>query len=544
MDEKPSFMPSKGKVPKGLRGRLALGLASLGAGLQRGAAMMAGYSGNGSAGGYDAARPSTRRTRGWRPGEGSAASDVLPDLPVLRGRSRDLDRNNSIARSATNTKVNGAIGSGLKLRSVLDQDVLGITPERATALQYQLEREWEIFERECDFSGQLHFRDLQRVAFRSARVSGDVGIARRFVTRPGETYGTKLVLIEADRICNPNRTADSARLQGGVAIGDVGELQGVHVADRHPGDRWQGLSWSYVPFRGPSGMRQFLLAAEIERPGQVRGVPMFAAVEEDLKQLSSYSAAEIKAAVNDAYLFAFEETPAEIDDDGSPILTRADGQQDDAGELTLEDLSVVTLPPGRKVTTKVPARPNQAFDGFVMAFSRQVGAALDVPYEVLLKHFTASFSASRGALELAYKVAMIEQEWFIRCVIDPVREWQFTEMVARGRFDAPGFFEDPVQRAAWLGRMWIGPTRVQLNPAVEANADATDLQNGVKTREQIMTERTGGDFDTKSRAWLRENEKVGAPGVPPPLSPSEPDPASPAPRERRSAITGARIVQA
>lgn len=487
-----------------LRGVLALGMASFALTMQRGALAMAGL------GGYDAANADTKRTRGWRPRRGSAASDLLPALNVLRARSRDLDRNNALAHGAANTKVNGAIGSGVRLRSVLDADVLGLSPEQASGLQYQIEREWEIFERECDFAGQLHLRDWQRVAFRSARVSGDVAVVRRYRKRGGDTYGTKLVLIEADRICNPGEGPDMSNRQGGVQLGPDGELLGLHICDRHPGDRFAtSLNWSYVPMRGASGMRQALLAAEIERPGQVRGVPIFAAVEQDLKQLSDYSAAEIKAAINDAYLFAFEESPAEVDDDGNPILTRADGQQDNDGELTLDDLSVVSLAPGRKVNVKAPSRPNTAFDGFVAAFCKQIGVALGIPYELLLQHFAASFSASRGALELAYKVAMIEQDWFIRSVMDPIREWQFTEMVATGRFSAPGFFADPIRRAAWLGRMWIGPTRVQINPQVEANADATDLENGAKTLEQVMSERTGGDFDTKSRQVLRERAILG-----------------------------------
>ena len=486
---------------------MALGMKELATTMGRGAMMLAGFGGSG---GYESARSSTRRTRNWRPGQGSAASDILPDLEVLRGRSRDLDRNNSIAHGAANTKVNGAVGGGLVMRSVLDAKILGLAPERATELQYQIEREWELFEHRADFTGQMHLRDWQRVAFRSARISGDIGVARRYRKRPGDIYGTKVVLIEADRISNPQQRADSQLLQGGVALSTEGELQGCWISDHHPGDvNRKALSWSYIPFCGPSGMRQFLLAAEIQRPGQVRGVPMFAPVEEDLKQLGSYSAAEIKAAINDAYLFAFEQSAAETDEDGNPILTNPEGKQDEAGELTLEDLAITSLPPGRTIEVKSPQRPNTAFEGFVAAFCKQVGAALGIPYELLLMRFEASFSARRGALELAYKISMIEQQWFIRSVLDPVREWQFTEMVAAGRFDAPGFFEDPIVRAAWLGRMWIGPTRVQINPQVEAKADETDVNMGVKTREQVMTERTGGDFDTKSIQVLKERRALG-----------------------------------
>lgn len=498
-----------------LRGRLALGMKGLALTVQQGAMALGGFSPGTS--GHDAAKRSTRRTRGWRAGEGSSAADDLPDLEILRGRSRDLDRNNAIAHGAANTKVNGAIGAGLQLRSVLDAKVLGIDESAVSELQYHIEREWEIFEREADFTGQLHLRDWERVAFRSARISGDVGVARRYRKRPGETYGTRVVLIEADRICNPNRRADTDQVQAGVQLSTDGEVQGYYVTDRHPGDpRSAALKWTFVPRRGAtSGMLQFVLAADITRPGQVRGIPLFAPVEEDLKQLGDYSAAEIKAAINDAYLFAFEETAAEGDDDGLPAITTPAGQQSGASdELQLSDLTITSLAPGRKVTVKKPERPNSAFDGFVMAFCKQIGTALDVPYELLMKHFSSSFSASRGALELAYKVSMVEQAWFVRSVLDPVREWQFTEMVASGRFNAPGFFDDPIKRAAWLGREWVGPTRVQINPQVEANADKTDIEMGTKTREQVMTERTGGSFDTKSRQVLHEREVLGVPATP------------------------------
>ena len=519
-----------------LRGRLALGMKGLALTVQHGAMALGGFSSGTS--GHDAAKRSTRRTRGWGPRQGSSAADDLPDIETLRGRSRDLDRNNAIAHGAANTKVNGAIGAGLQLRSVLDAKVLGIAEDDVSELQYQIEREWEIFEREADFTGQLHLRDWERVAFRSARISGDVGVARRYRKRPGDTYGTRVVLIEADRICNPNRRADNDQVQAGVQLGADGEVQGYFVTDRHPGDmRTAALRWSFVPRRGAaSGLLQFVLAADITRPGQVRGIPLFAPVEEDLKQLGDYSAAEIKAAINDAYLFAFEETAAEGDDDGLPAITTPAGQQSGASdELQLSDLTITSLAPGRKVTVKKPERPNSAFDGFVMAFCKQIGTALDVPYELLMKHFSSSFSASRGALELAYKVSMIEQAWFVRSVLDPIREWQFTEMVAAGRFNAPGFFDDPIKRAAWLGRVWVGPTRVQINPQVEANADRTDIEMGNKTNEQVMTERTGGDFDTKSRQWLRERRVLGSlqPSPPAPNVVSNNDGTDPQPADRK-----------
>jgi lambda family phage portal protein len=509
---------------KSLRGRAALALAVLGTSINRGfagAAMsVAGLATN--RGGYQAGKRSSRRTRNWGPGEGSPATDILPDLGALRGRSRDLERNHPLVAGAMATKTNGVVGQGLTLRSVIDGDVLGITdPVELSRLQYQIEREWEIFEAECDWTGQQHFRDLQRLIYRSARVSGDIGIVRRYRKRPGETYGTRLVLIEADRISNPNRATDTPTVQGGVQISTDGEELGYHISDKHPGDlHGLSLNWSYVPRRGTSsGLVQFLLARQITRPGQVRGVPLFAPIIEQLKQLSDYTDAEIKAAVNDAYLFAFEKTG--LGEDGEPVLTNPEGRHDESGELTLEDLTVTTLPYGSDIEVKKPERPNAAFGDFVRSFCEYIGVALSLPYEVLLMHFNSSFSASRGALEVAWKADQVDQAWLIRSVVDQVRLWQFTEMVASGRFDAPGFFDDPIKRNAWLGRVWVGPTRIQINPQVEANADKTDVEMGSKTLEQVMTERTGGDFDTKSKQILRERATLGPPQAPGAAAPND-----------------------
>jgi lambda family phage portal protein len=501
-----------------LRGRMALGMKGLALGIQQTALALGGFASGRSGGGYEAGRRDSRRTRGWRPGEGSPAADILPGLEILRGRSRDLERNHPLALGAIQTKANGVIGTGLVLRSTIDAEVLGIPTEQIADLQYQIEREWEIFEREADFTGQMHLRDMQRLMYRSAQVSGDIGIARRYRKRPGETYGTRIVLLEADRISNPNRQTDTDLIQGGVQVSAEGEVLGCYVSDRHPGElRGRALRWTYVPRRGPSGMVQFvLLPSEIVRPGQVRGVPLFAPVEETLRQLGDYTDAEVKAAINDAYLFAFEKPATPVDDDGSPIITRPDGETDDAGELTLEDLTITTLDPGSDMTVKKPERPNTAFDGFVSAFCKYLGVGLNLPYEVLMMHFGASFSASRGALEVAWKGFIVDQARFIRYGLDQIREWQFTEMVAAGRFDAPGFFDDPIKRAAWIDRVWVGPTRIQINPQVEANSDKTDLESGVKSREQVMTERTGGDFDTKSKQILRERAVLGNGTTPPP----------------------------
>ncbi len=143
-----------------LRGRLALGMKSAGqrfAKAMEGSAMaLAGV--GGQRGGYEGGKRTSRRTCNWRSNEEtSAATDELPDLPTLRARSRDLDRNHPLAHGAMQTKATGVIGAGLQAAVGHRLRRSGHSPRSGRAqLQYAIEREWELFEREADFTGQQH----------------------------------------------------------------------------------------------------------------------------------------------------------------------------------------------------------------------------------------------------------------------------------------------------------------------------------------------------------------------------------------------------
>ena len=67
-------------------------------------------------GGYLGARRDRQATLAWGAVAASANADTLPDLPVLRARSRVLVRNDHIARAAVSTKVTNVIGTGHVVR--------------------------------------------------------------------------------------------------------------------------------------------------------------------------------------------------------------------------------------------------------------------------------------------------------------------------------------------------------------------------------------------------------------------------------------------
>lgn len=469
-----------------------------------------------SGGGYTGARKDRRQTRNWKTKQTSGNEDLAGDLPTLRARSRDLVRNIPLATGAIDTVTTSVVGDGLVLKSQIDTEILGVTPEKAAAWQKQAEREFAIWASRPDFSSRLNFDEMQALALRSVLESGDLFVVRRRRMGTGDTYGLKLQFVEADRVSNPQDRVNTVDLVEGVEHDADGRPIAYHIASRHPDDLVGKREWRrFENFSSTTGDPLILHLFRQLRIDSARGVPYLAPVIETVKQLGRYSEAEVDAAVVSAMFAVFLETPLPEDENGNPIFGQAgSGTSADAKtETELSSGAAVTLQPGEKAVFPDLKRPNAGFDGFVMAMSRHVGVALELPVELLLKSFQASYSASRAALEMAWQMFRTRRSWLAWKFCQPVYEWVITEAVAQGRLAAPGYFTDPVIRAAWLGSDWIGPARIQLDPQKEASADLIDLGMGTKTRDQIIMERTGGSFEAKHAQLVREQKLRDAGGL-------------------------------
>jgi lambda family phage portal protein len=459
-----------------------------------------------ASGGYRGGKRDRRATGSWTPLGGSADADLMPEVDDLRARSRDLARNVPIATGAISTQVVNVVGAGLSPRAAIDRDLLGLDEDQATEWERAAEREFALAAMTLDWSTRQVFEEMQALILRSVLESGDILVVRRWRRDPGDVYGTKLQLVEADRLSNPSRRADTVTLTGGVQVDVNGVPVAYHVSDRHPGDRLGAtLTWRAIPARYRDGRPVCLHLYGVDRPDQTRGAPYLAPVIEDLKELGNYTEAEARAAVVAALYTVFVKTPdAGAEGGPAPATGGESAGTGDHAEMKLAPGAIQELLPGEDITIANPGRPNPAFDAFVTALLRQIGVGLDLPYELLVKHFTSSYSASRAALETAWQYFRVRRAWLARRLCDEVWEWVLEEAVATGRIDAPGFFADPAIREAWLGVEWIGAQRPSLDPKKDAEADQIDLGTGAKTLAQVTTERTGGDWQRKTRQRAKE----------------------------------------
>lgn len=262
-------------------------------------------------------------------------------------------------------------------------------------------------------------------------------------------------------------------------------------------------------FGAKTGRRNILhILQDFERPGQNRGVPVLAPVIESLKQLGRYTDAELVAVVVAGIFTVFiksESPDTPVGEAGIPHDELTD--RADENSLEMAPGGVVGLAEGESVETADPGRPNTAFDGFVTAICRQIGAALELPYELLIKHFTASYSASRAALLEAWKMFRMRREWMIQTFCQPIYEEWLSEAIAKGRVYAPGFFYAPEVRAAWCGAQWYGPSQGQLDPLKEVKAAKIRVDEDFSTRERETAELTGANFENAIPIRAREEQQ-------------------------------------
>lgn len=491
--------------------------------------------------------------QGWQTARGGPDADITLNLDLLRQRSRDLYMGEPLAKGALNTIRTNEVGAGLKLNSTIDAQFLGMSDDQALEWEAHTERLFALWgeSTDCDAGRRHTFGEIQALARLSELMNGDVFALLPAMDRGG-MFDLAIRLLEADRVSDPWPYPVGHNVLGGVEVDEVGAPLAYYVARRHPGDMivptlygafsfgsgggynvgplppiadvgpfgaaWN--TWDRIPaFGALTGRRTILHVMEAERPDQRRGVPVLAPVMERLKQLSRYSDAEIMAAVVSGFFTAAitserpDAMPGAIVPPGQVI------QDPDPVSYQLGNGAVLGLLPGEKLEAVNPARPNAGFGPFVDAVVCQIAAGLPgMTSGLLMKRFNASYSASRAELLEAWKSFSVGRTRLATRFCQPIYEQWLEEAVARGYVQAPGFFSDPLVRAAWCGAEWHGPAQGQLDPTKEAEAAEMRVESGFSTRTRETAELTGGNWERNNRVRVRE-EKLRRDGgliAPPP----------------------------
>lgn len=420
----------------------------------------------------------SRLTSDWLSPTTTGDEEIRGSLVRLRGRCRELERNNDYVRrylDGMENNVLGAQGVGLQMK-VMDQPG---SPDRYA--NFAIEQAWSLWGKaaNCTPTGKMTWRDLQRLALRSCIRDGDVLI--RIIRGYKNPFGFSLQLIEADRLDNEHnlKLKNGNRIRMGVEVDQFGKPVAYHILDNHPGDNY---SASYQ-------RRQRIPANEIihvfnqERVSQTRGVPWMVSAMTRLQQLAGYEEAEVVAARVSSCKMGW------LMKENSDGYT---GEEDTDYNLLMEAEpgTIEELPSGMKFQEWNPSHPTTAYKDFVKSTLRGIASGLGVSYELVSGDLEGvNYSSIRaGVLEQREHFKKVQQ-WFIDGFIGPVFEaWLESAMLANyfpfniGRFDK-------MNAPQWKPRRWSW-----VDPLKDLQANIQAVEAGLNSRRNIIAE-YGGDVE-------------------------------------------------
>jgi len=436
---------------------------------------------------YDAAQV-TRLTNDWLLPQTSADAEIGKDITTLRGRARQLERNNEYVQrylTLLENNVLGANGVGLQMKIV---DPSGQPDKLANKAVKDAWIDWT--QRDlCDISGKMCWREIEGITLR--RTAADGGGMLRIIRDATLKYGFALEIFEIDRLdvnlsCN---LTNGNFIRFGIEFNRWQRPIAYHLWKSHPGDGWT------IPLTN-GGERERVLAQDIihtywiERPGQSIGVPWIACVMQAIEHLGKYKEAELVAARVHACAGMFLKQP--MPDNGYS------GERDPNGE-PLQEMSpgmAILGKPGEELQVIDPSHPNQNFGGFITESLRGIAAGLEVGYMSLANDPSdANYSSMRGAKLEEVETYKGIQSWLIESLHERVfKEW-LTMALAKQSIKISGTNALPLSKfdkfnaPDWKPRRWPW-----VDPQKDLNAAILSVEKGFKSRREIIAE-MGGDIE-------------------------------------------------
>lgn len=445
---------------------------------------------------------------GWIPGGESADAALLNELPEMRERARDLERNNPIASALIEGKVRNVVGCGLRPQSRISAEAAGIAPERARELQKQAERIFRKSIPYADAEEKTDFFGLQRRAQRAKVRDGEAFfVISDLKDRPNRPLSVGLESIESDRIESPNGI-ESPRTRQGVILGRTNQPLAYWVNVEHPGDGvYQSpagvgrRAFRRVKAWDGRGGRRVLHVYRAMRAGQTRGYPMLASALTSIHDLGEVLEAERVAKRIEACIAGF------ITRDPS-LWTIPEEVDPDSGQrvIDFEPGLMEQLMPGEKVEMLDPKRPGTTFEPYVRMTIRAIGAAVELPLETLLLDFSqTNFAAARAAMLEARRAWECEQRELADRFCQPWYDAVLEDAWKRREFDVPDFYG---MRDVWTAAEWLPDGHRWVDPYKDAASVEKALQAGI-TNHQVEAARQGLDWEENLRAELEYEKRQG-----------------------------------
>lgn len=476
--------------------------------------------------------------RDWAPGLKTADAALLPNLDLGNARADDVVRNNAFASNGVQLHIDNIVGSLFRLSYKPRWQQLGIKEADALAFARDVEAAWmEVAEDPVgcylDAERKRTFTMLIREGVGTHVRSGEDMFTAEWIPGRGSLISTAIKQVTPKRICNPNKTADSETMRGGVELDRYGAAVAYHVRSQNSaafgfGDG-MGHTWRRITRETRFGRPKFCHIFEPTEDGQTRGANQFLAVLEQMQMLPKMQHTKLQnAIVNSMYAATLE---AELGPEaasaliggnigteelGKYLTTVADYHQGAA--IKMNGVRVPHLLPGERLNLQTSGNVDNGYVDLESSVLRWLAAGLNVAYEPFSKDFRQlSYSAARASLGENWRHYMGKRKVIAERKASIIFRLVLEELLFRNLLTLPrGATRDFYQAtAAWCNSAWIGSGRLAIDGLKEVKEAVLKIEYGLSTYEKELAQ-MGEDYQEVFKQQVREQQERKDAGLPPP----------------------------
>jgi lambda family phage portal protein len=482
----------------------------------------------------DAGRHDLTEFNGWAPGLSFAGSDAFGEADTILGRARDIDQNNGWINAGIDRRVEAVIGGAIRLSAQPAHELLNRDYQWRMKWTADVQARFKVWgadiERRCDARQRFNFGTIAKLAYLTYVRDGEAFAEIRDNKR-GIANTTNVLLVEPERVSNPNDQPDSKNLRRGIEYDENGAAVAYHVRSGHPGDpvaNMDVMRWTRVAARGKTGRSKFLHVFSARRVEQMRGVSRLAEAMLPAKMLDRVDRAEVNTAMLAALFSLFIKSPGTTDDLEAALAPSASGGQIDPwidAYLSMRGKTPVRVPgaqvnhlfPGEEVIVPPRNNPNTNWADFASYLQRKVAGSIGVATPHVTGDWSGiNYSSARALLNEIWRSFLEDRSFFCQQFLTPIYAAWLEVEVANGDVKVPGgpanFYRS---KTAITMAEWIGPGRGSVDPLKEANANNKDIAAGRKSTVAAILEdgRDPSDVLSEERWYRSERENMGLPPI-------------------------------
>lgn len=442
-----------------------------------------------------------RTNSNWVAWRSSLDAILRTSIWILVGRTRDLQRTNSIVNRALNLWKNNVVGPhGVRLRSNLKKD--DGTPN--VAINKPIMTHWQRF---CCAENLTPAGDMDMVQFQK-HIFGTVPIDGTCMVRdfrgPQYPYGIAFKILELD-LLDLNKfkgtVDDKTEIKFGIESDRVtGKILNYWLYLTNPNDI--SLGSSYTAGKSfPVPASEITLVMKPERPAQTIGTPWFVRAMTNLHILQSYTKATlIKAQMAASYFVFITNTWAvQTGDEG------AEGDPNGFQEMPVENGVSLELKKGQDVKNLAPPQAAGDMEALFKWTLRFIGGDLDLSYHSFSEDTSQGNYASLRMAAMEERAGYIaNQVWLASRMLRPMfGKWLRVQLMTQKYLKIPdSLYDDIMYAIEWLGRRWDW-----VDPKNESTAAVALVNAAMESRTQYWKDR-GHDTDDKIEEITYEQVKM------------------------------------